>query len=69
MYEKYADPIDQASYQEEESKSLKVKQIQQQANKPIVLTGYCLQCDTPVEGKRWCSVDCRDLWQILNERK
>lgn len=25
-------------------------------------TGRCLYCEEPTE-KRWCSADCRDLWQ------
>lgn len=30
-------------------------------------TGKCLWCGETVEdGRRWCTVDCRDMWARLN---
>ncbi len=67
MSERNADPIDQASYQEEQTKALRLRQIREQANKPIVLTGYCLECGETLTDRRWCDADCRDLWSGKNE--
>jgi hypothetical protein len=31
-----------------------------------VATGRCLSCGVEVEaGRRWCSADCRDDWQLV----
>ena len=31
------------------------------------VTGYCLNCDTPVDApRRWCDFDCLSQWQYNN---
>lgn len=34
-----------------------------------VATGHCLSCGVEVEaGRRWCSAECRDDWQVVVQR-
>jgi hypothetical protein len=34
-----------------------------------VATGFCLYCAKPLDdGRRWCDADCRDAWELENER-
>lgn len=25
--------------------------------------GYCLNCGVPIQGKRWCDINCRNDWE------
>lgn len=38
------------------------EQHYQAARAAPVETGYCSFCGEPLEGRRFCDVDCRDAW-------
>ena len=46
--------------------------LRNQGQKPIIAPdgiGMCLCCDAEIEPpRRWCGVECRDLWEEERER-
>ena len=65
-----ADDIDIAN----ERAALRLKK-QLEVRKPTgpAATGYCLNCDSPMESdiseRRWCDQECRDDWQKREDRR
>lgn len=43
--------------------ALKLAVKQRKPEGPPFPTGKCLNCSTPVKGRRWCNSACRDDWQ------
>lgn len=59
-----ADVIDKASDQAQMILDKHISQVRKLANVNIFenVTGLCYECDAPVpDGRRWCSVECRDV--------
>lgn len=62
-----ADEVDRAAQEEEMLLAEAIK-----ARRPAgpVPTGRCLWCDEIVgDTMRWCSVECRDQWEALMQRR
>lgn len=63
MNEIISDQLDIASALEQMASDMKVKEIQQLANKPIPTSDSCLWCAAKTkDGRRWCNADCRNFW-------
>ena len=63
------DPIDAADYYREAVVDDAVAQAMRKAAEPIVSTGECLNCGTPVlPPKRWCDAECCADWDARNAR-
>lgn len=63
-----SDEVDQAN---DIAEATAARRIQSIRNEPpaAMPTGFCLECDDPVEsGHRWCSPECRDMWSKRNDK-
>lgn len=58
-----ADDADRAQILEERERA---RGITDRKPEGPAATGECLWCGDPVEqGRRWCGVECRDMWQAM----
>ncbi len=62
--EKSTDPIDQASDRQIWAEERQIALIRKEADKDLPTSDNCYECgDDTIDGARWCSTYCRDLWQ------
>jgi len=55
---------DKASDLAEQRRQESIEAHRNRAESGPKATGYCLNCEAPVEKpRRWCDVECRDDWE------
>lgn len=60
-----ADEFDRAAAYEEQDRQAAIARRKEEGPG---LTGYCLHCEDPLAGRRWCDAHCRDAWEQEQKR-
>jgi len=56
----HGDEVDRANETAQMFLDMALRQRKPPAPEP---TGYCLNCDEPIQAGRWCDANCRDDWE------
>lgn len=61
---KFSDPSDHASELEQRERDILLAQHKERAKHALQPTGYCYNCEEPVEKGLFCNSDCRDDFEF-----
>ena len=62
-----ADIVDLGNDRAEEILNEQLAKRRPEGPKPF---GFCHYCSEPIgQGERWCNVDCRDDWELMEKRR
>lgn len=66
---KYADSLDEAFEVSQDLIDREVKRIKSIKFNPTNLLKTCWYCEeTILDNRRWCNSECRDMWELENNR-
>ena len=68
MSDHITDPLDVAQSVEQAERDRNIAAASRMANQPIQVEHECRQCGELTNGARWCSADCRDMWDLKQRR-